>query len=147
VLTQFQNRYYNSSLNTFLRFLEWADFTYGITYARSENFVENDNRNFEPIEAVSQVAVLNLFPVKKLILNLKYDYSYNSAVTGSGRMMNFADATIRYKLKNVEFSLNYNNILNTRRYITAAYSGIGSYYASYDLRPTQVLAKVRFKIK
>jgi hypothetical protein len=147
VLTQFQNRYYNSSLNTFLRFLEWADFSYGITYARSENFVENDNRNFEPIEAISQVAVLNLFPVKKLILNLKYDYSYNSAVTGSGRMMNFADATIRYKLKNVEFSLNFNNILNTRRYITAAYSGIGSYYASYDLRPTQVLAKVRFKIK
>jgi outer membrane receptor protein involved in Fe transport len=60
--------------------------------------------------------------------------------------MNFADASIRYKLKTLEFTLNYNNIFNTKRYISAAYNGIGSYYASYELRPTQVLAKIRFKI-
>jgi hypothetical protein len=146
VITQFQNRNYMAGAGVELKALEWANFDYGINYGRSESLVQYDNRNFDPISSVSQTGVLNFYPMKKLIVNLKYDYNYNSAVTGNGRIMNFADASIRYKLKTVEFTLNYNNIFNTKRYISAAYNGIGSYYASYELRPTQVLAKIRFKI-
>lgn len=147
VITAFTNQSYSAGAGLDARFSGWADFRYGIQYGRSENAVKNDNRDFVPISFASQLASLSLFPVSGVVINLKYDYSFNSAVTGSGRIMNFADAALRYKLKKLEFNFEYNNIFNTRRYIAAAYSGIGSYYASYDLRPTQVLLKVRFKIK
>jgi len=146
LITQFQNKSYTASAGIDVKLMQWANVDYGINYGRSESIVQYDTRNFDPISSLSQAAALNFYPAKNLIVNLKYDYNYNSAVAGNGRVMNFADASIRCKLKTLEFTLNYNNIFNTKRYIAAAYSGIGSYYASYELRPTQVLAKIRFKI-
>ncbi|HKG07637.1 MAG TPA: hypothetical protein VKB19_14300, partial [Pedobacter sp.] len=129
------------------KFGRWGDLNYRINFSRSENVIRNDARDFIPINSASQSSQLNFFPANRLIVNLKYEYSYNSAITGSGRLMNFADAGIKYRLKKLDLNIIYNNIFNTRRYISAAYNGIGSYYSSYELRPAQVLVKVRFKIK
>jgi len=147
VITAFSNKSYTAGAGLDAKFSDWGDFRYHILYGRSENVIKDDKRDFVPISFASQQANLNLFPLSGWTLNLKYNYSFNSAVTGSSRMMNFADAEIRYKLKKAEFNLELNNIFNTRRYINVAYSGIGSFYASYDLRPTQVLLKVRMKLK
>lgn len=146
-IVAFLNQSYSAGAGINGKIGEWADFDYGLRYGRSENIIKNDERDFIPISSAAQWAGFNLFPVKALVVNLRYEYSFNSAVTGDGRMMNFADAVVRYKLKKLEFKLEYNNVFNTRRYIAAAYNGIGSYYSSYELRPTQVLLKVRFKIK
>ncbi|TCC98296.1 TonB-dependent receptor [Pedobacter psychroterrae] len=146
-IVAFLNESYSAGASINGKLGEWADFDYGLRYGRSENIIKNDARSFIPISSAAQSAGFNLFPVNGLVINLKYEYSFNSAVTGDGRRMNFADAGVRYNLKKLEFKLEYNNIFNTRRYIAAAYNGIGSYYSSYDLRPTQVLMKVRFKIK
>lgn len=147
VITSFNNTSYNAGAGLDAKFSSWSDFNYSVIYGRSESVVENDSRDFSPISFASQQGILNLFPLSGLSLNLKYNYGFNSAVTGSGRIMNFADAGLRYKLKKLEFNLECNNIFNTRRYINAGYSGIGSYYAGYNLRPTQVLLRARMKLK
>lgn len=147
IIVAFKNISYTVGAGLDAKFANWGDLRYSLLYGRSENLIKNDNRDFVPISFVSQQGVLNLFPFTDWAINLKYDYSYNSAVTGNSRIMNFADAQITYKLKKLEFNLECNNIFNTRRYINVAYNGIGSYYASYNLRPTQVLLKVRMKLK
>jgi hypothetical protein len=147
VITSFNNKSYNAGVGLNAKFSGWGDLSYKLSYGTSENAIKNDSRDFEPIRFAAQRGAFNLFPFSDWAIILKYEYSFNSAVTGSGRIMNFADAGIRYKLKKLEFNVEYNNIFNIRRYIDAAYTGIGSYYASYDLRPTQVLLKVRMKLK
>ncbi|WP_316753165.1 hypothetical protein [Pedobacter gandavensis] len=146
-ITRFVNRTFSGAARINGKPAEWVDFNYGIRYVSTENILKNDSRDFKPIRAATQTARINFFPLKDLVVRLSYENGYNSAVTGSGRAMNFADAGIKYNLKKLEFNLEYNNIFNTKRYIAAAYNGIGSYYSSYELRPTQVLMKVRFKIK
>lgn len=146
-IVDFLNRSYSANVGVDGKLGEWSDFNYGISAGRSENRIKNDGRDFQPISSASQSARFNIFPLKGLIVNLKYEFGYNSAVSGSGRIMSFADAGIKYRLKKLDFTLEYNNVLNTKRYIAAAYSGIGSYYSSYELRPAQALLKVRFKIR
>ncbi|WP_316822928.1 hypothetical protein [Pedobacter gandavensis] len=146
-IVSFLNRSYSTGARINGKFSEWGDFNYGISYRNSENILKNDDRKLSPIHSATQSGRLSFFPLKDLVIRLNYENGYNSAVSGSGRAMNFADAGIRYTIKKLEFNLDYHNIFNTKRYIAAAYSGIGSYYTSYELRPTQVLLKVRFKIK
>ncbi|MBB2147550.1 TonB-dependent receptor [Pedobacter gandavensis] len=146
-LTRFLNLKYSAGLRVNGKLGEWADFNYGLRYGSTKSILKNDDRDFAPIQSATQSGGINLFPSKEIVIRLRYENGYNSAVTGSGRAMNFADAGIRYRLKKLEFNLEYNNIFNTKRYIAAAYNGIGSYYSSYELRPSQVLMKVRFKIK
>ncbi|MCX2452537.1 hypothetical protein OQX61_14770 [Pedobacter sp. PLR] len=146
-ITRFINRTLSAGTRINGKLGEWADFNYGIRYVGSKNILKNEVRDFAPIHSATQSAGLNFFPLKDWVLRMSFENGYNTAVTGSGRAMNFADAGLKYHIKKLEFNLEYNNIFNTKRYIAAAYSGIGSYYSSYDLRPTQVLLKVRFKIK
>ncbi|RYG18996.1 MAG: hypothetical protein EOO07_07750 [Chitinophagaceae bacterium] len=147
VITAFNNKSYNAGAGLDAKFSDWGDFRYSLLYGRSENTIKNDGRNFAPINFATQQGSLNLFPLTGWSLNLKYNYSFSSAIEGSSRMMNFADAEVRHKLKKLEFNLEWNNIFNTVRYINTAYDGIGSYYASYNLRPMQLLLKVRMKLK
>ena len=42
--------------------------------------------------------------------------------------------------------LDWTNIFNTNKFITYSYSDISSYYSIYDLRPSEILLRVRFKI-
>lgn len=146
-IVRFLNTSYSAGARINGKLGEWADFNYGINYGSNRSVIKNDPRILVPIHSATQSARLSFFPTKGLVLRLSYENGYNSAVTGSGRAMNFADAGIKYTIKKLEFNLGYNNIFNTKRYISAAYNGLGSYYSSYDLRPTQVLMKVRFKIK
>lgn len=146
VSTAYDNQSYSAGAGLEAKLAGWGDIRYNVLYRRSENAITNDKRDFPPFIASSQQASLNLFPIPALAVNLKYDYTYNSAVTSSSRIMNFADAELRYKLAKLEFDLELNNIFNTRRYVTVGYDGTSSHYASYDLRPIQVLLKVRVKL-
>jgi hypothetical protein len=132
-------------ISTKLRSL--ASVSYKFSFTESKNKVQNDISNFAPIRTTSQTAGLNIFPVKGLTINLGYEYFYNSAIASGNRTMSFLDAGAKYKWKDLEFNLTYNNILNAKEYISASYSDISAYYYAYNLRPAEILLKVRFKIK
>ncbi len=135
----------NTGISTKIR--SWSSFSYKFTFAESKNKVENDVSNFKPIRTASQNFKLNIFPKKGLIFNFGYEYFYNSAIASGNRAMSFLDAGAKYKWKDFEFNLTYNNILNTKEYISASYSDISTYYYAYNLRPAEILLKVRFKIR
>lgn len=126
---------------------EWASLSNSFQYMKSRNGIINDNSNFTTIHSTILRAQLNVFPAKALIINLGYENFYNSAVILGNRNINFADAGIKYVFRKLEFNLTYSNIFNAKQFVSAMYNDTDTFYSSYELRPAQVLLKVRFKIK
>ncbi|WP_352422604.1 hypothetical protein [Proteiniphilum sp.] len=58
----------------------------------------------------------------------------------------FGNLGARYRMKNVDWMLDWTNIFNTRQFVTYSYNDISSYSSVYRLRPAEALLKVRFKI-
>jgi len=125
----------------------WASFTYRFNYSESKNKLSNEIEVSKPIHTISQNVQLNFFPAKNLTINTGYEYFRNSAVVSGSRTMSFGDIGAKYKWNNTEFLLDYTNIFNAKQYISASFSDISSYYYAYDLRPAEVLLRVRFKLK
>jgi hypothetical protein len=125
----------------------WASFSYHFSFSENRTEIKGGKNDLNPIFTLSQRANLNIFPLKGMTVNLGYEYFYNNAIVSGSRAMSFGDIGLKYKWKKLEFLLDYTNIFNSKQYISASYSDISSYYYAYDLRPTEMLYKVRFKIK
>ncbi|PTT02365.1 hypothetical protein DBR11_04910 [Pedobacter sp. HMWF019] len=126
---------------------KWASLSYRFQYSRSVNRISADPGRFTPISNSIQRGQLNFFPASGLTLNLGLEHFYNSVIISGTKSLNFADAGIKYVFKRMEFNLEYTNILNARQYVSASYTDIRTFYTAYNLRPAQVLMKVRFKVK
>ncbi len=146
-VVKFKGQRYSVTPSISTKIKSLANVSYELTFSENQNKVENDVTDFDPIRTVSQRASLNVFPVKGLIVNFAYEYFYNSAIASGNRAMSFGDAGLKYKWKKMEFQLDYTNIFNSKRFVSASYSDISTYYYAYDLRPSEVLLRVRFKIK
>ena len=145
IKSDLQNYSVSPEISTRVR--SWAAFSYRFNYSENRNKLSNEAGNVKPINTISQTVQLNFFPMKNLTFNLGYEYYRNSAIVSGSRTMSFGDFGAKYKWKNMEFLLDYTNIFNAKQYISASYSDISSYYYAYDLRPTEVLLRVRFKLK
>ena len=129
------------------RVRRWAGFSYLFNYTESRSKINKGSGALKAIRTPSQKIQVNLFPVKNLTINLGYDYFYNSAIVSGSRTMSFGDIGVKYRWNTLEFLLDYTNIFNSKQYITASYNEISSYYYAYDLRPAEVLLRVRLKLK
>ena len=106
----------------------------------------NNIRLREPIHNFTQNINTSIISLKSLIFNIGFNHYYNNAIQSSARSSWFANAGVRYKIKQMDVMLDWTNILNTRRFVTYSHSDVSSYYSEYVLRPSEVLLKVRFKI-
>ena len=106
----------------------------------------NNIRLREPIHNFTQNINTSIISMKSLIFNIGFNHYYNNAIQSSARSSWFANAGVRYKIKQMDVMLDWTNILNTRRFVTYSHSDVSSYYSEYVLRPSEVLLKVRFKI-
>lgn len=118
--------------------------SYSLAWNQSKNYIKERSERFPSVTGVSQSGQINVFPHKSLTINFNIEHQYNSAA--SVRHTSFADAGVKFKSGQWDLELSVNNLFNARKYVTASYSDINSYYCSYDLRPTSVLLKIRFKI-
>jgi len=120
---------------------------YKFSYSQSKSYMEKREERFPSIKSTAQNARVSFFPVKGLTLNISAEHQYNSALSNNNRYTYFADAGIKYKHKQVDVELEFNNIFNTDEYVSASYSDISTYYYSYKLRSASVLLSFRFKLK
>lgn len=146
-IVDFINEYYSIKPRISSQIGKWASFSYSFQYMKSTNKVRNNIGSFPSIQTHTQRIQLNFFPVKGFTINMGYENFYNDAIASGNRTSNFADVGAKFKLKKIEFNLEYTNIFNEKQYISASYSDISSFYSVYRLRPAQILMKVRFKIK
>jgi len=124
-----------------------ASLNYSFSYRRSKTSIESENSVLKPISSVTQTAQLNIFPLKKMVVNLHYDSFYNNAIEAGSRYISFGDISCRYTWSGMEFQLEYSNIFNAREFISSSYSSVNSFYSAYSLRPAEILLSVRMKLK
>lgn len=147
IISDYKAQYFSVNPNFTIRYKEKANFSYRLNMAWSESKIENGNTNLPIMRTMSQRMTLNVFPAKRLVLTASCENFYNNAIESGSRYMWFADINAKYKWKDFEFMLDYTNILNTKKYISSSYSDVGRYYYSYNIRPAEVLFRVRFKLK
>ena len=139
----FSNSYSLSpSINTNLG--QYVIVNYNASYSNNRNTVRK--KKMPEIHNFTQALTTSFIPVKKLIFNISFNHYFNSLIESEARSSWFGNAGIKYRLKNIDLMLDWTNVLNTNRFITYSYSDISSYYSVYDLRPSEILLRIRFKI-
>ncbi len=121
-------------------------FDYKIRGTWNKSLFQESELPVAPVCLLSQRLSFNWLPVKELIAGLSCEHFYNDAIRSGSRNMWFADLNLSYTLKAVEFRLDYTNLFNTRRYVSTVFNETGRYYTEYDLRPGEILFRVRFKL-
>ena len=124
-----------------------ASLSYSFTYIQSKNYKKGSYDDFPLIKTVSQNGRVNFYPTKAITINFAIEHQYNSATIAENKYTFFADTGIKLKYKQLDFEIEYNNIFNSKQYISASYSDISTYYYCYELRPASILFKIRFKLK
>ena len=114
------------------------------------SFRENSNkigdREMAGIRNFTQNLNTSFIPVKGLILSVGFNHYFNSAIESSTRSSWFSNIGVRYKMKNMDWMLDWTNVFNTSQFVTYSYSDISSYYTEYKLRPSELILRLRFKI-
>lgn len=72
------------------------------------------------------------------------DY-YTDAVQNNHHF-SFIDLGVYFFLKKARISLDWTNILNTKRYISYSYNSLNTYYSEYKIRPSAIMLSVRLKL-
>ena len=115
--------------------------------AYSQNRVTiNNHRLREPMHNFTQTIGATLIPMRGLAFNIGFNHFYNSAIESSARSSWFGNAGARYRTGRTEWMLDWTNMLNTREFVTYSQSDVSSFLSVYQLRPAELLLRVRFTI-
>ncbi len=85
------------------------------------------------------------FVNKNLQLKLQAEYLNNEISPTVNSELFFLDLGISYSYKQLEFTFDWNNILNEKSYSYVIYNGLDSYGYNYKLRPESLFAAIKFK--
>lgn len=120
----------------------WLNFEYNINYIMDErNDFTTKTYAYNTIHKLR----FDITPVKSHSFIWKLDYE--DKVFNHQKFSNkFMDLSYRYRwsAKKIDFYLNWNNLLNTKEYNQVIINNIQTSATTYKLRPSQVLASVRF---
>ena len=97
------------------------------------------------MDNISGTLALSLSFAESVFLKVGGEHYYNDAVSGD-RSMFFLDASLSWRTKRLELTLECRNLLGTDTYSSAVYSDITTYVYTYRLRPLAALLKLRFTL-
>jgi hypothetical protein len=147
VRVQTQSRYGTAGFKASVSAFEWGSLDYSATLTALRSTVAE-----APAQPVAWLqnhhASVSIFPVGRHQLSLAADY-YASRGPSPTVQATFADLTYRYTLptkRKIDLEAQWSNIFDTRQY---QYSYVGQFLLTqntYQLRPAQVLASVRFSL-
>lgn len=120
---------------------------YEMKYSLINSKIDLTNQDLPVIQTFSQLARINYFPVKNLSFSFSAEQFYNNRILLHSRSIAFGDFGIKYIYKNTDIILEYTNIFNAKQYIYNSYSDISRHYYSYNLRPSEILLRLRHTIR
>ncbi|SEA01391.1 CarboxypepD_reg-like domain-containing protein [Porphyromonadaceae bacterium KH3R12] len=129
-----------------IRISPFATLQYSSIYSWMKSRIDVATIHIPSIKTWSQQFNLNIFPTGRMVISFRCDYFRNSSVQDGNRVMWFGDIGLKYKLKKIEFLLDWNNVFNVSHYFASSFNEMGRYYYSYKLRPMELLLKLRFNI-
>ncbi len=128
-----------------LKLAKWLFADYNVGWGRSWGKTDSGVA-YSPISTMNNKATVSVQLPFDINIDGTYEHYYNSAVQGN-KNFSLADLGLGYIKGRTTYSLDWTNILNTRKFITSSYGALDSYYSEYDIRPMAVMLKVRFRLK
>ena len=124
---------------------QYFNFAYSFAWMKTEQWVGNGDESLPSLLTHSHNGKVWIFPTERLSINFNVDYRYFNELSTPNIV--FADALIRYACKTVDWELECSNLFNARRYVVTVHSNMSTSVNSCQLRPLNLLLKVRFKLK
>ncbi|MFA6335746.1 MAG: hypothetical protein WCX48_09420 [Bacteroidales bacterium] len=144
-LVKYKNNVVNIAGSLSSKPASWLFLNYTGTWNKSWNKI-GANESSSPIRTFVNNVSADLYLSKMLSLNANYEHYYNNAIPVH-RYNSFTDLAIKYVWKDMHISLSWKNIFNTDNYASAYYNGINSYRHVYEIRGTNILLKIKFKLR
>ncbi len=141
---QYTSQWLRANLKINLRPLSWFTIEYKGEWDRSKAKVSTGER-FKAIKSLTQEMSAYISLPFDMSLNSSWEHYYNSAAE-TNKNFSLLDISLGYTKNKIQYSLNWANILNTSKYVSASYGALNSYYSEYDIRPMTVMLNVRLKL-
>ncbi|MDR1371053.1 MAG: carboxypeptidase-like regulatory domain-containing protein [Dysgonamonadaceae bacterium] len=120
--------------------------SYILNYANIKTQIKPQAGKKNPsINQVSHFFTVNAFPSKQWILKGKMEYYRSQLSSNSYANLFFADLSVLYKTKKIEYSLDWTNIFDQKRYSYTQYNGPNTVSTGFDLRPMNFLLSLSFR--
>lgn len=123
-----------------------------LTFVYVCNFINNESeisiseiKNKSNLNQFSQQIKTYFSPSKKFELSLQLEQSHNELGKTPSVNMFFANIGATYKLKKIDFELNWNNIFNKKEYSYSIFNGLDTYSYRYRIRPMSIILTASFK--
>ena len=144
-ITIYYNQGWNANLTASIAITDYIFFNNKGSFSWMTSSLGGFNADNEPI--VSLIDNANLSVVLPFGLSITPSVEFYHTRTAE-RINNFVllDCSLGYTFQRVKFSLDLNNILNTKSFVYSYYSGIYGYYSAYAIRPRSVMLTARFKV-
>ena len=127
-----------------LKPLPWLTMEYNIAWGLHRSRLEN--RSWLPsIQSLSHKLTSHVNVLEDVAIKLTAEHYYNDAVT-KGRHFTLADLGLAYTWKKVRLTLDWTNILGARLYSSGTLSDLVAAHSYYDIRPSAIMLKARFKL-
>ena len=145
VIQSFHTKSYTVGVSFNATPCQYLNLAYSFAWMKTEQWVANGDESLPALRTHSHNGKVWIFPTERLSINFNVDYQYfNESSTPN---IVFADALIRYACKTVDWELGCSNLFNARRYVVTIHSNMSTSINSCQLRPLNLLLKVRFKLK
>lgn len=143
-LVSYKSQWTNANASVNLKPFSWFFAEYKASWGHSKGKVSS-GESFKPIQSLTHRVGIDVSLPLGISLNGSLEHYYNSAIQG-GKNFSLSDLGLTYSCGSVRYSLDWTNIFNTRKYISASYGALNSYYSEYGIRPMAVMLKVRFRL-
>lgn len=110
----------------------------------NNNIQEQNNKN---IIQQFHLFSLNIYPTDHQYFGIKTEYIKNNLFSENAKNL-FANLEYRYtwEAKNIDFEVQWHNVFNTKTYKTVSIDTYSYIETNFNLRPSQILFKVRFTL-
>lgn len=137
--------YFNAGANLSTRFGKSVLLDYDMDYNVTKSRI--NGAGLSPISTVRQELDLSYVINRRLSMTAHGEHYFNASVEGDDRNIFFADLSVSYKAKRMEYILEGRNLLNSTTFSEARLGGTSSFVYTTKLRPVSVMLKIRFTLR
>jgi hypothetical protein len=112
---------------------------------QSQSKVESEEV-FSPVRSFTNTVNIDFTVFKNFLTGFQVEQYYSNALQDN-QYLYFVDWSMSYTWKQVRIEMDWNNMLDTKNYVMAYLSDINEYHYTYAIRPSNLLFKVKFKLK
>lgn len=141
----YKAQYWSANLMFATTPANWMGAALGFAYGENKSFTALTRDDDLTIRQYTGRLDLNFFPIPRLVINVAVEDNYTN-LTEKGKHAWFGDVRLKYKAGRFDWELEFNNVFNHREFTRINYTDMDIYRNTYQLRPRNVILKVRFNI-